>query len=194
MAIAEPWYPHPDSYWVDSAKADEYPFRYGDLFNAPADCLDADGASWPAVLVLHPSCDLGAKAKAALPVLVARVEPVDGHGRDEAARTKIRSGWAEKDGVVLVAFASSCWLSAPPDQPTIDVFADFRKTRTVAFDALAEAGRRAAMTHDARVHVIRREIYFKYRWKTSLADVFAAERERIHGDPTFGGPRPKWAS
>jgi len=194
VVIAEPWYPHPDSYWVETSEVNEYPFRYGDLFNAPAECLDANGDPWPAVLVLHPSCDLGAKAKPALPILVARVEAVVAHGRDEAVQTKIRAGWAEKDGAVLVAFANSCWLSAPPDQPAIDLYADFRRTRTVAFNALTEAGRRAAMTHDARVHVIRREIYFKYRWKTTLADVFAAEKERIGGDATFGGPRPAWAS
>jgi hypothetical protein len=194
MPIAEPWYLHPDSYWVDAAEENEYPSRYGDLFNAPQGCVDANGNPWPAALVLHPSGDLGAKAKPLLPILVARVEPVAGAGRDQAAQTKIRAGWAERDGVVLVAFANSCWLSAPPDAPDTDLYVDFRKTRTVTFAALCDAGRRAAMTHDARVHVIRREIYFKYRWKTTLADVFAAERERIGGDPTFGGPRPAWAS
>ena len=192
MASGEAWYPHPDAFWVRPAEANQYRFRYGDLFNAPPGCLDANGVPWMAVMVLHPSCDLGAKSKPSRPILVARVQPVVGHGRDEAAHTRIRAGWAEKDGVVFIAFANACWLSAPPDQPDFDLYTDFRKTCTVPFEHLGAAGRRAAMAHDARVHVIRGEIYFKYRWKTALADIFAAEGERIRNDADFAGPRPAW--
>jgi len=50
------------------------------------------------------------------------------------------------------------------------------------------------MSHDARVAVLRRDAYFRYRWPVSLDDVLNLERFRIEADSNFVGPRPPWAA
>ena len=123
---------------------------------------------------------------------MARVRPVSDVG-DENQRTLIRSGWTERGGVITVAFAHTFWIPpAPEDEDqTRDSYVDFREVVAVQYKELSN--RRAAMTHDARVHLITRELYFRYRWKVPTEEVRASEATRILADPTFAGPRPSWA-
>jgi hypothetical protein len=58
---------------------------------------------------------------------------------------------------------------------------------------LTQAGRVAALTHEARIYLLRREIYYKYRWLTSIEEVRLAESDRIGNDENFEGPKPTWA-
>ena len=46
------------------------------------------------------------------------------------------------------------------------------------------------MTQDARVTLLRRDAYFRFRWPLTLEAVLAVERDRISGAPAFAGPRP----
>jgi hypothetical protein len=75
----------------------------------------------------------------------------------------------------------------------VDHLTDFRDVAVVNLDQLPPASRVAAMTHEARVYLIRRELYFRYRWKVPIESVRANEADRISGDPAFQGPRPEWA-
>lgn len=56
----------------------------------------------------------------------------------------------------------------------------------------APSGVMAAMSHDARVALLRRDAYFRYRWPLTLQAVATLERDRIVGDSAFAGPRPDW--
>lgn len=144
------------------------------------------------VLVLHPSCEIGPKAAADTEVLVARVNRVDDIGANQ--RSAVRVGWAERQGRILIAHANTFWLPPLPAQDDqADWYADFRRVRSVPLTALRLSGREAAMSHDARVRLIRREIYFKYRWLVASDDVQANEKARISNDHAFEGPRPSWA-
>jgi len=49
-----------------------------------------------------------------------------------------------------------------------------------------------AMTADARVLVLRRDVYFRFRWMLSDSAVRGLEAGRIRGTP-YAGPRPAWA-
>jgi len=149
-------------------------------------CGPARG-SWRKVLILHPSCELGAKAAADTEVLVARATPVSAIGKSQ--RPAVRMGWAERDGKLLVAHANTLWLPPLPGQATStpDWYVDFRRLASVSLRDLRAGGREAAMTHDARVHLIRREIYFKYRWLVDVAEVQGNEADRIGSDPTLKG-------
>lgn len=194
MSLTDAWYPRAEDYWVPVGDAHGYPVRYGDMFATPdsAVCRTAKGKPWPAVLVLHPSCELGSKAADDTQVLVARINRVADIG--SAQRPAVRTGWAERDGRLLVAHANTFWLPPQPGQrDDIDWYADFRRLQAVPLADLHAAGRAAAMTHDARVFLIRREMYFKYRWLTSVEQVRGLELERIINDPHFVGPRPDWA-
>lgn len=192
--MSDAWYPAADSYWVPLAAADAHPLRYGDVVATPdlPACRTTKGRPWAHVLVLHPSCDLASKATEQTEVLVARVNKVDDIGSNQ--RAAVRVGWIEHDGRLKVAHASTFWMPPMPAQgDDIDWYADFRRLQRVPLAALRRAGRRAAMTHDARLHLIRRELYFKYRWLVPLADVRDLEATRISGDADFVGPRPSWA-
>lgn len=197
--ITEAWYPRPDDYWVPDAEADERPYRYGDLFHAPshdvhgAPLSDKGGAPWHAVMVLAPSCELVAKAKPTDAVEVARVLPLN--SQDPKAARAIVTGWQEKDSRITIAFAHTVFLAPVPDHATHagPMFAHLKSTTRVTLADLRLAGRIAALDHDARVSIIRRDIYYRYRWLTPRADVEAAERTRISNDPHFAPPRPDWA-
>lgn len=65
--------------------------------------------------------------------------------------------------------------------------------RPLRYGELVKLTRIAALDHDARVGLIRREIYFKYRWFLSWNEVRDAEAARISNDSTFTGPKPDWA-
>jgi hypothetical protein len=170
------------------------PFRYGDLFATPdlPVCQTKKGAPWRAVQVLYPSCELGAKATESTDVLVGRVHQVKDMGANQ--RPAIRLGFIEKEGQIQIALANTFWLPPVPDSPDAeDQFSDFRCCQRVPLAQLLLAGRLAAMTHDARVALISREMYFKYRYIVSTGDVRALEAVRIAGDPDFVGSRPSWA-
>jgi hypothetical protein len=86
------------------------------------------------------------------------------------------------------------YLAPVPDDEQLgeELFADLRTTARVDLAELAEQ-RRAAMSHDARLALLRRDLYFRYRWAVTLEAVTALERDRIAGDAAFVGPRPDWA-
>lgn len=117
-------------------------------------------------------------------------------GAEEFDRTAVTYGFSEKDGNVRVAFANTFWL--PPAEPAGEwsepMFADFREVACVDRDHFDASKRVRAMTHEARLYLIRRKIYFRYRWNLSIDDVRRTEAERISGDPAFTGPRPDWAA
>lgn len=193
--MSDAWYPAADAYWVPPLEAHAYPLRYGDLCATPEldDLRTSKGKLWDKVLVLHPSCELGAKAAPDTEVLVARVNHVRTIGKKQ--RPAVRVGWAERDGKLWVAHANTFWIPPLPDQgDDLDWYADFRRLRSIPLETLRASGREATMSHEARVYLIRREIYFKYRWLLDFNEVLGAEAQRIGNDPAFEGPRPEWAS
>lgn len=197
--ITEAWYPRPDDYWVPAAEADERPNRYGDLFHTPAHdahgapLTDKSGVLWHAVMALSPSCELIAKAKPTDTVEVARVLRLDSQA-SQAAKA-IVAGWQEKNSRITIAFAHTVFLAPVPDHAThaVPMFAHLKSTTRVTLADLRQADRIAALDHDARVSIIRRDIYYRYRWLIPRADVEAAEQNRISNDPHFAPPRPDWA-
>ena len=185
------WYPKSSEYWFDAEEYD-YPFRYGDMFNCPDNpaCTTTRGRPWGAVLILTPSCELGAKATADTEVLVMRVNQINALGTN--SRALVRVGFAEKQGKVVVAHANTFWLAPPPGaDDEIDFYGDFRVAQRVPLRELIEGGRIGAMSHEARAYLIRREIYFKYRWLLDVDEVRQHEAWRIGHDP-YVGPRPQW--
>jgi hypothetical protein len=195
---SDAWYPPPGEYWVTPPDDAERPFRYGDLFHAPAQSATGTplttntGEPWHAVMVLSPSCEVISKAKDTSTVEVARVVPLS--GQDPKAGAAIVAGWQEKQGRVTVAFASTVFLAGVPHAPTHEegMFADLRQTTRVTMADLRGASRIAALDHDARVAVIRREIYYRYRWLVPMEQVHDNEAARIRNDPDFTEPRPPW--
>ena len=183
-------YPRHDEYWVPPSDEVEYPPRHGDVFTTPdTEACRAGNRSFHAVVILHPSCELNAKARPDSLITVARVRPVSDAKLDQ--QSALRTGWVERNGLIQRAFVHTFWLAPLPDEPESDLYVDFREVVTVKFSELTH--RRAAMTHEARVHLIAREIYFRFRWAVEVADVRAAEAKRIDSDPNFLGPRPNWA-
>lgn len=192
--MSHAWYPKADSYWVDPSLAVEYPNRYGDVFVTPdhSGCVTSKGQRWLHVMILHPSCEINAKSANDTAVLVARVNRVTNLGARQHAM--VRLGWREEDLMTKVAHANTFWMPPLPNQTDeVDWYVDFRRLVSVDLGSLVESGREACMTHDARVYLIRREAYYKYRWNVSLEDVREFEQQRIAGDPNFIGPRPSWA-
>lgn len=188
------WYPAADGYWVPESEAGHYPLRYGDVCATPnpSGCVTADGKHWARVMVLHPSCELGAKSADHTEVVVGRINPVTSISARQ--RPPVRVGWSEAGGVLRVAHANTFWMPPTPDQDDdVDWYLDFQRVVRVPLIQLRAAGRMAAMTHDARLALIRRELYYRYRWLVSPADVMANEATRIPGDRGFLGPRPSWA-
>lgn len=126
-------------------------------------------------MVLAPSCEVITKTKDTTAVEVARVSPLG--AQDPKAAAAITAGWQEKEGRVTVAFASTVFLAGVPHVPThVDgMFADLKQSTRVRMADLREAGRIAALGHDARVAVIRREVYYRYRWLVPIGQVRANE-------------------
>ncbi len=191
MVLAPGWYPRADQYWFDPAGDRLYPRRYGDVFEAPdlPQVKTARGALWRAVIELHPSCELGAKARDDSQALVARVRSVA--EIEPAQRVALRAGFAERTGDVRPAYVHTFWLAPLPDTGDEDLFCDFRAVTRVPTASLFH--RLGALSHDARLALIRREILFKYRWQVPLEIVRRNEIARIEADPNFEGPRPDWA-
>lgn len=200
------WYPR--DFWVPDNEKDNYPLRYGDLFEAPkSDCFGRElnreitnqttGGKvlepWLAAIPLSPSCELGAKAKPDSLILLALVRSLAGSTPD--VKAAVSTGWSYKGGVKQVAFSKLMYL-APVDYSTTHnemMFADFTETVWVRYEELIKLKRIAALDHDARVGLIRREIYYKYRWILSIDDVREAESVRISADTAYLGPKPSWA-
>lgn len=155
--------------------------------------MSADGRPWHGVMVLSPSCEVISKATSDAAIEVARVLPLA--AQDPKAAAAIVAGWQEKDGRTTVAFAHTVFLAGMPHHPSHAgaMFANLKDTVRVRMADLETAGRLGALDHDARVAVIRREIYYRYRWLVTLDDVRENEADRISHDPHFTGPRPLWA-
>jgi hypothetical protein len=180
-------YLHHADYWVAAAEAGEYPVRQGDLF---ANVQTADGAHLDAALILHPTCDLG---KASVTnVQVARVLALDALS-DENQRRRVVAGISEKDGGVRIAFAHTFFVSPVEGSPLdFPMWADLRALVLAPRGQFTEDARIGALTHDARVTLIRRYVYFRLRWSLSFEQVRDMEAARIAADPAFAGPRPDW--
>lgn len=200
------WYPK--QYWVAKEEASKRPPRCGDLFNAPLTDRTgrplsferADPATgqvkqvpWFGAFILSPSCELGAKAKEGSPIQIARVKSAS--SVDPADRAKIVTGWSQAADRPVIAFAYLAYLAPVTFSKTHneEMFVDYHETAWVNSQDLFGAGRIAALDHDARVSLIRREIYYKYRWLLATSDVRAAEASRISNDPDYQGPKPDWA-
>ena len=185
-------YPKDEHYWVPPEDSDAYPHRYGDVFatpEGPPETRDSKDRPWHALMALHPSCELGAKG-APRGVHVARIHRLSAVSVPQ--RQEIRVGLKELDGRLKIVRANTVYL-APLPGSDVELFADLRDVARVSLDSLRAAGRQAAMTHDARLALLRRDIYFRYRWQLPLADLVALESARIRNDAAFAGPRPAWA-
>jgi len=186
--VIDAWYLDAAAVYVPPHDAAAYPPRQGDIFGP----IEVGGERWIACQLVHPTCDLK-KPK------VAQIQVVRVHALSEipepADRAAICTGWLERDGAILVAFAHTFFLppitGAEVDEP---LFSNFREVTQVDKGQLIDQiGRHAALTHEARVSFIRRKLYFRYRFGFSSEDVRALEAARIGNDPDFEGPRPAWA-
>lgn len=95
-----------------------------------------------------------------------------------------------------VAFANFAYVAGVRDPPrhSQHMVADFRDTVWLSYEALSSAGRIAAADHDARAALIRRELYYRFRWLDPMDEVRDAEAVRMRDDAYVQGPRPSWAS
>jgi hypothetical protein len=195
--VSDAWYPDASVYWVAPSEAQEYPFRYGDLFATPdvAECKTKKGALWQAVLVVHPSCELGAKATDTTEVLVARVRRVAEIGANQ--RPALRVGFAERDGQNLIALVNTFWLPPEPGAAeSDDHYADFRCCQRVPLAAMRSAAQRRTTGCDDTRCTNRADPPGDLLQIPSSGlerNVKALEASRISGDAAFVGPRPRWA-
>ena len=116
--------------------------------------------------------------------------------KEQRQQAAVVTGWEEKGGIIQVAFANTFFLPPIPESDTFayPMFSNFRDVLVVNKDELLGATRIAAITHDCRVSLIRRMIYFRYRFNLAFGEVRDLEAARIGADPTFEGPRPAWAT
>jgi hypothetical protein len=180
------WYLPAESYWVSlEANAADGPYRQGDLFGP----IEVAGEQWAAALLVHPTCEVAKRSVRDLQVV--RVWPLTAIS-DRRQQAQVVAGFVERDQVVRVAFAHTFFLAPLPrdDQP---LFANLREVATYPKESLLAAGRRGTMTHDARVTLIRRKLYFRYRLNLAFEAVRELEGRRIGADPSFVGPRSSWA-
>jgi len=204
--VVDPWYPK--DYWVPQAEMGLRPFRYGDLFNAPS--VDFDGAPllvsppplpgeteakpepWLGALVLSPSCEIGAKSGDGKPILVARVK--NASMLEPELLPKLQLGWKNDGQYQTVAYAKLAYLGPVTfsTKHNVHSFIDYTQTAWVNFEDLREAGRVAALDHEARACLIRREINYKYRWILPLDTIKSFETERIRNDANYVGVKPGW--
>ena len=203
--LIDPWYV--DDYWVTQDQMDLRPFRYGDLFNAPE--VDINGTPllavspksedeeskqepWLGALVLSPSCEMGAKAGKGKPVLIARVK--DASLLEPDILPKLQLGWKDDGQYKTVAYAKLAYLRPVPfsARHNIHSFIDYTQTAWVDYEELCLAKRVAALDHDARACLIRREINYKYRWCLPLKTIKNFEAKRISGDENYIGTKPSW--
>jgi hypothetical protein len=183
--LSDAWYLDASDYYVSGAERDEYPLRQGDLLGGSR----VGGEKWVAAQVIHPTCEL--PKVAVRDVQVARVRALS-ELTDDFQRALVVAGFREVEGQRRVAVANTFFL--PPwterDEPC---FANFRELATVPRSAVTKRRRVAAITHECRVTLIRRYLYFRFRLAFRLEDVRGWEAKRIAADPVFEGPRPNWA-
>ena len=186
--MADPWYPPAASYFVPRGDDASFPVRQGDIFEAPEEAGDLAG--WRGFMLIHPTCEV-AKAPR---LQVARLRAVS-ELADDFQKTVVTYGYRDRHGEIEVAFAHTFWLPPAGDDGPLGEpgFVDFRDVDTVEPDRARSELRARAMSHDARVYLIRRQIYFRYRWHLTLDQVRQLEAQRIRGDTAFEGPRPSWA-
>jgi hypothetical protein len=72
------------------------------------------------------------------------------------------------------------------------MWANLRELGLAARDQFSVERRVGALTHDARVTLIRRHLYFRFRLAISFKQVRELEAARIRADRTFAGPRTGW--
>lgn len=187
--MSDGWYPDADDYYVSDPDPALFPVRQGDLMQPPDDAVDSKGRPWVACQVIHPSCEIVAKAEPPdLQVIrVLLLSSVKGKFHEAILR-----GLNFVDGSPRVAWANTFFLppAAGAQEP---MFADFRQPRRVPRAQLDVSRRVAALTHDTRVYFIRRKLYWEQRWLMDPRDLFGLEASRIRGDPKFLGEKPEWA-
>jgi hypothetical protein len=186
-------YPADDNFWISGAAADSYPLRYGDLFRTPdsAALRTTKGRPWTAVMALHPNCELGAKgAPDGIQVIrVHRLREVSNSQQDE-----VRAGFRQTESGIQPARVNMVYLAPPPCQDLAEeLYADLRQTARVDNEIIPAESRLAVMSHDARLALLRRDIYFRYRWDIELTQLVELEAGRIRADQKYEGPRPSWA-
>jgi hypothetical protein len=179
------WYLPAEEYWVPPGRVADHPHRQGDLFGA----IEVAGEEWEAALLVHPTCELAKASVRELQVVRARRLSAIA---DAGQRAQVVAGFVERDQTVRVAFAHTFFLAPVPGENE-PLFASFREIALCPKERLLAAGRRGTMTHDARVTLIRRELYFRYRLNLAFDEVRELEARRIAADPAFAGPRPPWA-
>jgi hypothetical protein len=191
-------YPQDANFWVPPAETAVYPWRYGDLVATPADAgrhqtVDSKGRPWRALMLTHPSCELGAKG-APNGVQAVRVYWLREVGQRQGA--EIMAGFTEVDGLTRVARAHQVYLAPVPGHAKLEerMYADLRQSVRIPDEDLRTAGRVGAASHDARLSILRRDVYFRYRWALGMKDVLALERSRIEADTNFAGPLPQWVA
>jgi hypothetical protein len=187
--LSDGWYPPWDRYFVEDPDPADFPVRQGDLMWPPDETPPGSRKPWVACVVIHPSCELGAKTEPPDP-LVVQVFRL-GSAPDRAQEAIVLGMTPDADGL-MVAWAHTFFLP-PVGEYSEPMFADFRKVARVPREQLTVERRVGALTHDARVYFIRRKLYWEQRWFFELDDVYGFERTRISGDSAFAGPRPPWA-
>jgi hypothetical protein len=181
---ADSWYPRDEDYWFDPATADAQPLRMGDLVG-----VELEG--WFAGLVTHPTCEI--PKRRTQQIQVVRVRRLDDLG-EASQQERIILGFEVKEGAPRPAFAHTFYVA--PVTSGADrtyeraMYADFND---VALAAKVSVLGIASMTHDCRLSLIRRKIYYRYRWLVDIEDVRRWEAHRISNDPRFPDPRPDWA-
>lgn len=184
--VVDSWYPRHEHYWFDDATAAQQPLRMGDLVTG----LVVDGGDWLAALVTHPTCEI--PKNRTKQVQVVRVRSLD-EVKDATQQERIILGFETKDGTPRPAFAQTFYVAPVPGASELfggAMFADFNEVARVDTGRLERA---AAMTHECRLHFMRRKLYYRYRWLAEVELVREWEAHRIGSDPTFTDPRPEWA-
>jgi len=188
-------FPLDADYWAQPSPAPEdpdHPLRYGDLciVRQPQEGPALLPASWSAAMVVHPTCELTSN-KAGSGVQVVRVTVLADLTPAEA-RSAVMLGYRQRRTRVELAYVHTVYLAAVPgaqaphDQRMV---ANLRILERVPVKSLERIG---AMTADARVLVLRGDVYFRFRWMLSDSAVRGLEAGRIRGTP-YAGPRPAWA-
>ena len=182
------WYLHRSVCWAPPEHAADYPVRQGDLFGP----VQVSDAIWEGAIVLHPTCELGKASVTS--VQVARVLPMSVLP-DDRQRVAVQAGFSEHGGQVRVAFAHTFFLAPVSGTHLAEpMWADLRTIGLAARGQFTAQARVGALSHDARVTLIRRYLYFQFRLALSFEQVRDLEAARIRADPAFQGPKPEWAS
>lgn len=185
--MTEAWYPPFETYYVPSEEIADYPVRQGDIFPVPPG-ID-DDPPWLACQIVHPTCEFSKRGVKMIQVIGVHALNVVQTPFQEA----IVAGEEEKDGQLQIAWANTFFLPPPPNTE-VPLFSDFRRVRLASRELFTADSRIAALSHDTRVHFIRRKLYWEQRWPISVETTRDLEARRIRSDTAFEGPRPAWAT